>query len=98
LPGAPGIGAKTAAELLQAHGTLEGVLQAAREGTLRPRLASALIENETQLADFKRIATLQPIEVDLPAGAPTDHANGARAATELGMRRLAERLEKSTTA
>jgi DNA polymerase-1 len=33
LPGAPGIGAKTAAELLRRHGSLEGVLLAAGAGT-----------------------------------------------------------------
>jgi 5'-3' exonuclease len=33
LPGAPGIGAKTAAELLRAHGSLEGVLLAAGAGS-----------------------------------------------------------------
>ncbi len=110
LPGAPGIGAKTAAELLRRHGSLEDVLAAAhaplpaktsRESgaagaaeAMRPRTAAALRENEELLRTFKRIATLQRIEVERPADAGTDFAGGARVARETGMRRLAERLEK----
>lgn len=44
LPGAPGIGAKTAAELLQAHGSLEELLAAAETqdtSGMRPRIAAA---------------------------------------------------------
>jgi 5'-3' exonuclease len=99
LPGAPGIGAKTAADLLQAHGSLEAVLRAAQASgvpaavSMRPRTASALRENAELLATFKEIATLQRIEVERPADRPTDFDGGARAARELGMRRLAERLE-----
>ncbi len=93
LPGAPGIGAKTAAELLRAHGTLEGVLEAARgESGMRPRTAAALRENEQLLRTFREIATLQRIEVELPPDHGTDFAGGAAAARKLGMKRLAERL------
>jgi 5'-3' exonuclease len=103
LPGAPGVGAKTAAALLREHGTLEGVLAAARElenrvareaGALRPRIAAALREHEQLLLDFEQIATLQTIEVARPPDATTDFAGGAACAQALGMRRLAERLEK----
>jgi DNA polymerase-1 len=97
LPGAPGVGAKTAAELLRAHGSLEGVLAAAAREDLRPRLALALNENAELLRKFKHIATLQRIDVERPEDAATHFASGARAADELGMRRLAERLEKLAT-
>ncbi len=95
LPGAPGVGAKTAAELLRRHGSLEAALLAAEseDARMRPRVAAALRENAQLLRDFKRIATLQRIEVARPPDRATDHAGGARAARELGMRRLAERLE-----
>jgi 5'-3' exonuclease len=112
LPGAPGIGAKTAAELLREHGSLEAVLLAAgatpaggrpergagaaavRASTvMRPRIASALREHAEQLACFKQIATLQLIDVRRPRDRETDFASGARAARELGMRRLSERLQ-----
>ncbi|HTZ85256.1 MAG TPA: 5'-3' exonuclease H3TH domain-containing protein [Solirubrobacteraceae bacterium] len=107
LPGAPGVGAKTAAQLLREHGTLESVLAAARAlenrvarepGALRPRIAAALREHEAELLKFKEIATLQRIEVERPAAAQTDFARGAAQARKLGMRRLAERLEGLVTA
>jgi DNA polymerase-1 len=118
LPGAPGIGAKTAAELLSAHGSLEAVLAAAGASeeadqrvqsaagnavrapgdktrpAMRPRVAAALRDNSDLLLAFKRIATLQRIDVQRPADRPTDFAGGSEMARELGMRRLAQRLEK----
>jgi 5'-3' exonuclease len=100
IPGAPGVGAKTAAELLRTHGTLEQVLDAASSPAagLRPRIAAALIDNAELLRTFKRVATLQRIDVELPADSATDFVGGARAASALGMRRLAERLEQLATA
>jgi 5'-3' exonuclease len=102
LPGAPGIGAKTAAALLRAYGTLDDLLAAARElenkvardDTLRPRAAAALRDNEELLRNFREIATLQTIDVERPPDTATEFAAGAEHARELGMRRLAERLEK----
>jgi 5'-3' exonuclease len=101
LPGAPGIGAKTAAELLNRYGPLEEVLKVARadDGDMRPRTALALSENEELLLNFKRIATLVPIDgIVRPADRATDFAGGARVAAELGMKQLARRLEKMATA
>jgi DNA polymerase-1 len=95
LPGAPGIGAKGAAELLREHGTLEGAIAAAGRvsSRMRPRTAAALTENERQLLAFKDVATLQSIEVGRPPDRATDYSDGAQTARELGMRRLADRLE-----
>jgi DNA polymerase-1 len=100
IPGAPGIGAKTAAELLREHGSLEALLAAANAPLppLRPRLVGVLLENEQLLRDFRSLATMQLIEMDPPAERETDFAAGAARARELGMRRLAERLEKLATA
>jgi 5'-3' exonuclease len=97
LPGAPGVGAKTAAALLAEHGSLERVLEAAEHAGgvgsgMSPKIAASLRENAELLRNFKRIATLERIEVRRPADRPTDFAAGARAARELGMNRLAERL------
>ncbi|HEY2216043.1 MAG TPA: 5'-3' exonuclease H3TH domain-containing protein [Solirubrobacteraceae bacterium] len=106
LPGAPGVGAKTAAELLREHGTLEQVLNAAHElenkvargdGSMRPRIAAALREHDELLRKFKQIATLQEIDVELPPDGATNFASGAACARELGMRRLAERLDQLAT-
>jgi 5'-3' exonuclease len=98
IPGAPGVGAKTAAALLSEHGSLEQVLTAAHatvageQSTMRPRIAAALVENEALLLDFKSVATLQRIEVERPPDGRTDFEAGAQKASEMGMRRLAERL------
>ena len=107
LPGAPGVGSKTAAELLEDHGTLEAVIAAAGAvargavAAARPlsaRIAGAISENAAMLEDFKRIATLQSVPVEVPGEQPTDHAGGAAVARRLGMERLAERLAKLATA
>jgi len=94
LPGAKGVGPKTAAELLRKHGSLEGVLDnAIREQ--RPKLRAALIEARDDLLAFKDIATLRDAGVGRPADRPTDWTGAAAAAREHGMNRLAERLEQS---
>jgi 5'-3' exonuclease len=97
LPGAPGIGAKTAAELLNEYGPLEAVLSAAEadDSDMRLRTATVLSENAELLRTFKEIATLVPIDgIVRPPDCPTDFAAGASAAKKLGMRQLATRLEK----
>jgi DNA polymerase-1 len=91
LPGAKGIGAKTAADLLKRKGDLEHViLGAIRE---KPSVRKALIEQADELRSFKDIATLRTIPLDRPPDAPTDYAGGAAAAGKLGMNRLASRLQ-----
>jgi DNA polymerase-1 len=90
IPGARGIGDKTAADLLRRHGSLEGAIAAwAGES---PRVRAALHGQADELRDFKDIATLRRLEVELPPDRPTDLAGGAAAARDLGMNRLAERL------
>ena len=91
LPGARGVGAKTAAALLAAHGTLEGVLAAV--GELRPRIAAALVEQAEELRAFRKIAVLADIDVARAPDGATDRAGGAAAARDLGMNGLAARLE-----
>jgi DNA polymerase-1 len=93
LPGAPGIGPKTAAELLARHGSLEQVIAHAHDE--RPRVAAALAEHADELRSFREIATLRSARVQRPADAPTDLDGGATAARRFGMNRLAERLEKA---
>jgi 5'-3' exonuclease len=93
IPGAKGIGEKTAAELLQRHGSLDAALDGALRET-RPTVRKALLDQRDELLRFREIATLQDVDVDLPPDTPTDFAGAAAAARERGMNRLAERLEK----
>src|SRR5918993_621936 len=92
LPGAKGIGEKTAADLLRRHGSLE----AAIEGAIRekPAVRRALIEQADELRAFKDIATLRDADVELPPDRATDREGGAAAAEALGMARLARRLRE----
>ena len=91
IPGAKGVGAKGAAELLRKHGSLEAVLDAAvrepREG-----LRLALTGSRDQLLAFKEVATLQTTKVGRPRDKRTDYKAAAKAAGERGMNRLSERL------
>ena len=101
LPGAKGVGEKTAAELLREHGDLETLLDnAIREH--RPKLRDALIDQREELLAFKDIATLRDAERRAPAGPrrPTGTARRgrprarhepARRATRGGRRRLRSR-------
>ena len=91
LPGAKGIGEKTARELLTEHGSLDALL--ALPITLRPRVRQSLTDQADELRAFREIATLQPTGVERPADAPTDFAGAAGAARERSMNRLAERLD-----
>jgi 5'-3' exonuclease len=94
IPGAKGVGEKTAADLLRRHGSLERVLKAAvREA--KPGLRSALMDGRDDLLAYKDIATLRDAGVKRPEDRPTDWTSAAAAARERGMNRLAERLESA---
>jgi DNA polymerase-1 len=93
LPGAKGIGAKTAADLLQRKGDLEhAILGAIRE---KPGVRKALIEPAAELRVFRDVATLRVADVKRPPDRETDRAGGAAAASDYGMGRLAKRLSGS---
>ena len=85
IPGARGIGEKTAASLLQTYPDLESLIAGGRFAG----------EAET-LRTYRQIATLDPTAPlpDVPDLEP-DWAAGARAAEELGVERLASRLREA---
>jgi 5'-3' exonuclease len=93
LPGASGIGPKTAAALLEKYGSLEGAIAGAADE--RPRVAAALTESADELRAYRDIATLRTAPVTRPPDRATDLTGGAGAARELGLNRLAERLENA---
>lgn len=103
IPGAAGIGAKTAAALLEQHLNLERVIavaEAIASGAQKPasplsqKRAESIAGSADDLRIYQQVATLQPVPVDRPADQDTDWATGALAARERGMNRLAEALER----
>ncbi|MFL5843756.1 MAG: 5'-3' exonuclease H3TH domain-containing protein [Solirubrobacteraceae bacterium] len=90
IPGAKGIGEKTAREILRVHGSLEeAIANAAKE---RPKVAMTLRDQGPQLREFKAMATLVHVPLDRPADRPITFGAAAEAAEARGMNRLAERL------
>ena len=89
IPGAKGIGAKGAADLLSRYRTLEGIVEAADE--LSPRQAAAV--QDERLALFRRVATMdRTAPVRRPRDNTLDVERGVAFAREIGDERLAERI------
>ena len=95
LPGAPGIGPKTAAALLNKHGSLDAAIAGA--AAERPRVTAALTEHASALRAYREIATLRMVELARPADRPTDLEGGAESARRFGLNRLGERLDAANT-
>jgi DNA polymerase-1 len=96
VPGAPGIGPKTAVMLLKEHGTLEEILARAPEMTAK-RARESLTENADLVRLSKKLVTIQtevPVELDLDAlkVREPDRERLRRLFVELEFRRLTERF------
>ncbi len=91
IPGAPGIGQKTAADLLRRYGDLEGVIAHAAE--LKPRQRLSVEESAGDLRRYLEVAAMRR---DAPIAIPEDAALDAESAAEwcrdAGMAGLAARL------
>jgi 5'-3' exonuclease len=87
IPGARGVGAKTAASLLAQHGSLDALLEAGR-----------FSQEADALRMYRHVATLDPT-VAIPAipDRQPDWRAGAAAADALGLGRLAGRLEDAAS-
>ena len=97
IPGAKGIGEKTAAELLRTHGSLEDAMRAAiREG--KPSVRKALLDDPDLLLAFKHIATVQVVDVEPPPDTPVNYERAAAKAAELGMNAIAKRMQAAADA
>lgn len=70
IPGAPGIGARTASQLVSAHGSMEQIL--AQLPTLRGKVRSSLSENATRLLLNEELTHLRR-DVPLGVAAHTEH-------------------------
>lgn len=58
LPGVAGIGAKSAAELLKAYGTVNGLLEAMKDGTLPDKYVKKLQNQEKTIELMRRMVTI----------------------------------------
>ena len=68
IPGVPGIGDKTASELLKEHGSIENLYKKAKSGKVKESLSKKLLENEEQAMLSKELSIMVKnlkIEVDL---------------------------------
>ncbi|BDG61018.1 DNA polymerase I [Caldinitratiruptor microaerophilus] len=96
IPGVPGVGEKTAVRLLQAFGTLEGIL-ANIDRVPGRKLQERLREHEADARLSRRLATIDrqvPIEVDLDAlgRQEPDYAEAQRLFKQLEFRSLLPRV------
>jgi 5'-3' exonuclease len=106
LPGVPGIGAKTAAGLLQTYGTVDAMVQAIAAGTadtIAPRLRALLVAHADYILSAEvvaRVAVHAPvpaIDAALPI-TPKDHAGIIELAERWGISNSCARLTQALTA
>lgn len=92
IPGAAGIGAKTAATYLQAFGDLEGILAAAETATppITKSKAATLLEQAAVLRATREVVTLREGTIALPA-AGGDATRAIALAQEYGVQSSIER-------
>ncbi|MCS7222103.1 MAG: DNA polymerase I [Anaerolineae bacterium] len=100
IPGVPGIGEKTAAQLLQQYGSLEGIY-AHLEEINSPRVREVLAEYRDQAFRSRRLATLVtdlPVQLDLERCRTSDFDRERVLALfrELEFRSLVNRLPESS--
>ncbi len=96
IPGVPGVGEKTAAKLLQEHGSLEAVLEAAKAGRVKGKVGENLVAHEGAALASRVVATIVcdvPVDIDLEGVVfgTWDDARLARAFGELRFTSLLER-------
>jgi DNA polymerase-1 len=102
VPGVPGVGPKTAAQLIQEYGSLEAVLASAA-ALKRPKLRDSLVQYADQARLSKELVTLHldsPVEFDPQAMARTGFDGPALRALfqELEFTRLLDQLELAAPA
>jgi DNA polymerase I len=69
--GIPGIGPKTASQLLQKYQNLEGIIEAAKEKKLEPKISLSILNNKEKLLFNRDLVTLRKnIDIDKKLLAP----------------------------
>jgi DNA polymerase I len=101
IPGVPGIGEKTATQLLQQFGTLEGVLGSVEEISGAKRKQN-LLEHADDARMSKQLATLQydietGVDLDAVMGSEPDRGALRDFMREFELRAVMERLEEALT-
>ncbi len=101
IPGVPGVGEKTAAQLLQTYGTLDNLLAHVSE-IAKPKLRDALLASAERLRTNRQLIALQ-IDLPLPVGLealrlqPPDTAALAILYRRFGFKSLLAELTESST-
>lgn len=95
IPGAAGIGAKTAAAYLQAFGDLEGILAAAAACSppITKAKAATLLGQADVLRATRRVVTLGHADIVIPE-TPADPVRAAELAAEYGLTAVLERWNR----
>ncbi len=100
VPGAPGIGPKTAVKLLSEYGSLDALLEHA-DDVSPPRARASLLENGDDVRLSRRLVTIMtdlPVDLDLDAlevGEP-DHVRLREVFVDLEFRSLAEQFTRTS--
>jgi DNA polymerase-1 len=91
IPGARGIGQKTAAELLRRFGDLEGVI--AHAGELTPRQRESLEGSADDLRRYLDVATMRrDLPIEIPDDGGLDSHSASQWCADAGMLALSKRL------
>ena len=98
VPGVPGIGVKTAAQLLAEHGSLEALLAAADE-IRQPRRRQSLLEHAASARLSKELVTLcdtvpLPVPLEELDHGPIDYGRLLDFTRSFGFRSLTQRIEQ----
>lgn len=99
IPGAPGVGAKTAAKLIREFGDLDTLYEKLEGSTLTPRLKRVLAENREQVYLSQRLFEIDvnvPVDVDWPdlATRAPDAPELRALLEELGLNRVLGLVDK----
>ncbi len=98
IPGLKGVGKKTATDLLLAHGSIKGILEAIARGEVKPSVAKKFEDQGDRIEQMRTLATVVTT-MKLPLGfdeillKPVDRASLLQLFTEYGFKRLVQKYQ-----